>query len=152
MSKFDQLIREEKIRANEAAEIENAKLAEEKRKEQEFQEFKERCISKIKEYLVDLNDLFPKVKGWKDAHYYTDFLSIKRHVRYLDLMRVVVTEKGDFYEWVDMGRLTGPLSMDKAANRIFVGFRYEYNDKTLLSMDVDELVRQYFAKALEGKV
>ena len=30
MSKFDQLIREEKIRANEAAEIENAKLAEEK--------------------------------------------------------------------------------------------------------------------------
>ena len=76
----------------------------------------------------------------------------QRHVRYLDLMRVVVTEKGDFYEWVDMGRLTGPLSMDEAANRIFVGFRYQYNDKTLLSMDVDELVRQYFAKALEGKV
>jgi hypothetical protein len=152
MSKFDQLIKEEKIRANEAAEIENAELTEKKRKEQEFNELKARYESKIKEYLEDLNELFPKVKGWKEAHYFTNFLNIRRNIRYLDLIRVVVTEKGDFYQWVNMGVLTGPLSMDEAAERIFVGFRYQYNDNALLVSDVDEMVRGYFAKALEGKV
>lgn len=153
MSKFNQIIREEQIRAKQASEIENEKLAEKKRKEQELEELKARFTSKIKEYLVELNELFPRIKVWEEAFYYTDFLKIKRNTRYLKLNGAgVVTERGDYYQWVNKGLLTGAIDIDKVAESIFVCFRYDHSDEALINSDVEALVRDFFAKVLEGKV
>ena len=48
--------------------------------------------------------------------------------------------------------MTGARDIDKVAESIFVCFRYDHSDEALINSDVEALVRDFFAKVLEGKV